>query len=142
MTSKYERILAVRSDTTNWLIHFTKATTTGPALTVLGQIIRDGALKPGWSVRNGNRTVYGPNQAVCFTEMPLLAFLQYTSVRICGVSQYGVLLHKHDVFADGGRPVIYGFSEYELQVPEKMAGRFQKLCPVRLGAREHSRRRP
>jgi hypothetical protein len=38
--------------------------------------VRQARLWATWSFRNGRRTIYGPNPAICFTEMPLAAFLE------------------------------------------------------------------
>lgn len=125
MASDYERILQLRHDTTQWLLHFTHNAPdpNDPpfgciyARDVLAKILIDGALHPGWSRRNGRNTIYGPRPAVCFTEMPLLAFCQYLDARSNTglISGYGVILHKKQVFAEGGLPAIYESHIVELE---------------------------
>lgn len=76
-------------------------------------IIRKGRIWATWSVRGGQRTVYGPSPAVCFTEMPLAAFVQTSEARAARgekVSSYGILLPKVAMFKAGARPVVYGLS--------------------------------
>jgi hypothetical protein len=107
----YDKILRLRSDMTNWLIHFTRKDSdagVSPHRRLLS-ILEQGVLRPGWSERNGRRTVYGQYPAVCFTEQPLSAFLAYLSARTSDsmISGYGVVVHKQDMYAEGGRPVFY-----------------------------------
>lgn len=105
-------------DMTEWLIHFTRPREGRSARENLVSIAREGVLRPSWSERSGRRTIYGPRPCVCFTEQPLWAFVEY--VRIRGgnsLSGYGVCVHKRDVFADGGRPVIYG-GDWLFELPE------------------------
>jgi hypothetical protein len=80
---------------------------------VLTKIVRDGFLRAGWSFRNGKATIYGPNPAVCFTEMPLYALLNYAKKRFDSglVDTYAVVLKRSELFQAGGRPVIYGLSQ-------------------------------
>lgn len=111
--TEYEDILKARSDMTEWLVHFTRADSERnlSARERLRNILVDGVLRPGWSERGplNRRTIYGGLPVVCFTEQPLAALTQTLSARNPRfVSGYGILVHKRDVFADGGRPVIYG----------------------------------
>jgi hypothetical protein len=117
-----------RTDVSDWLIHFVRdrdpsedAETAGPAaalepdasaLTVLRAIIDCGGILPGLSMRGGRTTIYGGRPAVCLTEAPLYNFVKYISERNRAnrCSHYGVCLPKADVFAAGGRPVIYGLA--------------------------------
>jgi hypothetical protein len=82
------------------------------AFTVLTKIVNDGFLRTGWSFRKGKATIYGPNSAVCFTEMPLYALLNYAKKRSDSglVDTYAVVLRRSELFRAGGRPVIYGLS--------------------------------
>src|SRR5579862_688571 len=75
--------------------------------------VRQGRLWATWSVRRRRRTIYGPDPAVCFTEMPIAAFVQAGSARAKRgemMSQYGLVFPKATVFEQGARPVIYGLS--------------------------------
>jgi len=83
------------------------------AFDVLLKILHDGFIHSGWSLRNLIPTIYGPKSAVCFTEMPLYALVQYAKFRgeYSGyVGNYGIALRRNELFAAGGRPVIYGLS--------------------------------
>ena len=81
------------------------------ALQVLLKIITDGHIRASWAFRNGRPTVYGPRAAVCFTEMPLYALVEYAKQRSkASVGTYAVGVLKRELFAAGGRPAIYGLS--------------------------------
>lgn len=79
---------------------------------VLKNIIREGGLRASLSYRNGRATVYGNTPVVCFTEMPLINFLQYVKKRNrrTRFTEYGIALLKNEVYKNGGRPVISGLS--------------------------------
>lgn len=81
-------------------------------LECLFNIIAEGGLRGGFSFRNGKATIYGIEPTVCFTEMPLINLLEYSSLRKnpYRVSDYGIAVKKKDFFKKGGRPVIYGLS--------------------------------
>ena len=81
------------------------------AYAVLRKIISDGHIRSTWAFRKGRPTIYGPRAAVCFTEMPLHALVDYAKRReAADVAGYAVGLLKSEIFAAGGRPVIYGLS--------------------------------
>lgn len=114
MADVYTELLDQRRDMTNWLIHSTRPAGKRSALQVLAKILTEGILRPdfselgrGFTVKD-RRTIYGPDPAVCFTEQPLVDFATYARVRPGAIHPYGVLIHKHDVYAAGGLPVIYG----------------------------------
>jgi hypothetical protein len=79
---------------------------------VLKNIIREGGLRANLSFRNGKATIYGNNPVICFTEMPLINFLEYVKLRdnSSRITQYGVAMLKKEVYKNGGRPVISGLS--------------------------------
>lgn len=79
---------------------------------VLSKIIDDGHIRSGWSFRGGNPTIYGPRPACCFTEMPLSCLVTYAKTRPNqeSVDTYAICVLKKELFAAGGRPVIYGTS--------------------------------
>ena len=81
------------------------------AFGVLRKIISDGHIRSTWAFRNGRPTIYGPRAAVCVTEMPLHALVDYAKRRKSTVVEcYAVGLLKSEFFAAGGRPAIYGLS--------------------------------
>lgn len=83
------------------------------AFQVLKKILHDGYIHSSWSIRNYKPSIYGPKSAVCFTEMPLYALIDYARTREGKdglVSGYGIAIRRNELFAAGGRPVIYGLS--------------------------------
>lgn len=137
-----------RYDLSDWLIHFTRPLNiehddVPPELSdwesfgeaveesvispffLLRRILRKRQILSTWSVRGGRRTVYGPRPAVCFTEMPLAAFLQASAVRSArgeNVSSYAVMLRKAQAFQVGALPVIYGLSDPTARAQEQSDG--------------------
>ena len=128
-----------RFDLSEWLIHFVRAVDLGSEnvppvpeeedygwghiveddnlspFFVLRVIVRSNAILPSWSVRRGRRTIYGPNPAICYTEMPIAAFIEAGTKRARtgeNTSPYGLMFPKDQVFRIGGRPVIYGLSAH------------------------------
>ena len=107
-----------RIDLTDFLIHGTRRApenATG-AFYILQKIIRDGFLKPGWSVRGKakKRTVFGKKPAVCFTEIPLYGFVDYVKKRNNDwlIDYYGIALLRENLFTAGARNAIYGTTLY------------------------------
>lgn len=75
--------------------------------------VRQGRLWATWSVRGQRRTIYGIDPAVCFTDMPIAAFVEAGLARAArgeAMSTYGLILPKRAMFAAGARPVIYALS--------------------------------
>ncbi|MCQ3018882.1 DUF4427 domain-containing protein [Pseudomonas tremae] len=67
-----------------------------------------------WSYRNERPTIYGRSPAVCFTDMPLAAFVQSSNERLArgeNVGRYAFMIPKAAMFGLGARPVIYGLSQ-------------------------------
>ena len=87
---------------------------------LLKKIIRDGHIRTSWSFRRGMPTIYGPRAAVCLTEMPLYALMEYAKVRRAeDVSVYAIGVLKRELFQAGGRPAIYGVSAKHKDEPRK-----------------------
>ena len=99
---------------TSWYHHDRKYDMAADELPIgiLQKIMHDGHIRAGWAYRNQKPTIYGPRAAVCFTEMPLYALLDYAKTRSdeYHVRTYGIALPKDDLFRAGARPVIYGLS--------------------------------
>lgn len=110
--SIYQRILAKRHDMTEWLIHFTRDIADRTGRESFLSILTSGVIRPTFAHRGtpARPTIYGVDPAVCFTEQPIGAFLDYLEVRPeqNAMVGYGILLHKHDLYSAGGLPVIYG----------------------------------
>lgn len=101
------------------------------AFQVLLKVLHDGFLHSGWSYRNNAPTIYGPRSAVCFTEMPLHAFIKYAEDRgkkTGLISQYAIALKKNEFFKAGGRPVIYGLSSKHVESDGFEMGVYQGRC--------------
>lgn len=84
-----------------------------PAFFLLRHAVRQGRLWATWSYRGGERTIYGPRPAVCFTEMPIAAFVEASRDRQAmgqAISSYALVFPKRPLFVTGARPVIYGLS--------------------------------
>lgn len=82
-------------------------------LFLLRNAVRLRRLWATWSVRGGRRTVYGPNPAVCLTDMPIAAFIEAGQKRAAkgeAMSAFAIVLPKNHVHAAGARPAIYGLS--------------------------------
>lgn len=86
---------------------------------LLRSAIRHNKIIATWSVRNKLRTIYGNRPAICFTEMPLAAFLETSKKREDvgqAISSYGLSFLKSELFNIGTRPVIYGLSTKNLNL--------------------------
>lgn len=84
-----------------------------PASFMLRAALRNGRLWATWSMRNCVRTVYGPNPAICFTEMPIAAFLQAGQARWQigqAMSPFALVFPKNALYQLGALPVISGLS--------------------------------
>ena len=101
------------------------------AFEILLKIIDDGHIRATWAFRNNRPTVYGPRAAVCFTEMPLYAVIDYARGRSrAEVGSYAIGVLKEELFQAGGRPVIYGLSGHHVEQPQLAEGSWpRKLAP-------------
>ena len=96
-----------------------------PPIFMLRCAIRNRRLWATWAVRNGARTIYGSRPAVCFTEMPIAAFLETSRSREAqgqAISQYAILLPKVAMFRRGANPVIYGLDARDARLPPGQGG--------------------
>ena len=110
MSTVIKNIKKDRVDLNDYLIHFIRDSEEQTAFNVLQNIINEGYLNCGWSIREGKKTIFGSKPAVCFTEMPLCSFFDYVTKRadIKKVNNYGIALLTEDLFIKGARNVIYG----------------------------------
>lgn len=111
------------------------------AFAVLKKILSDGYIKTGWSFRKGKPTVYGPKSAVCFTEMPLYALIEYAKERknTGTVENYGIAFLKDELFRAGARPAIYGLSTKHTEAKDNIIG-LRNLDPATgIGLKEQYR---
>lgn len=84
-----------------------------PAFYMFREALRSGRLWATWSYRNGLPTIYGDDPAICFTNMPITAFLLSSTERHQRrqkISSIGLCFPKKALFNIGTRPVIYGTS--------------------------------
>ncbi|MBR6125339.1 DUF4427 domain-containing protein [Candidatus Saccharibacteria bacterium] len=94
-------------------------------LFLLRVCIRYSVLWSTWSFRNGVRTIYGSDPAVCFTDMPLAAFFETSQKRGHKgekISPYALFFDKKQMFQNGARPVIYGLSNECFYLPSGKDG--------------------
>lgn len=113
-----------------------------PALFMLRCAIRQGKLWATWSYRNNIRTIYGNAPAVCFTEMPLAAFLEsgeFRERRGEAMSQFALIFNKNDLFKLGANPVIYGLDNRKESIPSGKNGAERIMPPDLLPIREQYR---
>lgn len=92
---------------------------------LLRNAVRLGCIWASWARRNNCRTVYGSNPAVCFTEMPLGAFIEAGEARARrneAMSSYGLIFPKKALYSLGARPVIYGLSSRPSIIEDKRTG--------------------
>ena len=80
----------------------------------LEQSIRYKLLPTTWSQReNSGNCIYGSTPAICFTEMPIPAFIdtvEYRRTKKEKISIYGLIFKKSDLYKLGARQVIYDLS--------------------------------
>jgi hypothetical protein len=95
-----------------------------------------------FSLRGGEQTttVEGPSPCVCFTEVPLGHVLQSFGFAD-RYSSYGIAVNRVDLYAMGGRPVIYGNDNDGLldELPERHKYRWVCLKPLKLGTDDYPR---
>lgn len=138
---------SIRFDLSDWLIHFFRdidfdgknsivyvehmgwgninEDSKYSSLFMLRCAIRSGRLWATWSYRNNVRTIYGPDPAVCFTEMPIAAFLETGEARHRrgeAMSPFAIIFPKKDVFNAGANPVIYGLDNKGYWAPSGKDG--------------------
>lgn len=83
-----------------------------------------------WSFRNRVRTIYGPDPAVCFTDMPFAAFFETSRIRSQNgekISPYALFFTKKQMIKIGARPVIYGLSDELKSLPSGKNGRIRLI---------------
>jgi len=95
------------------------------ALFLLRCAIRFDRLLATWSIRGGKRTIYGESPVVCFSEMPIGAFLESSTSREQlgqAMSPYAIVFPKGELYTGGARPVIYGLDAQTPALPKAMTG--------------------
>jgi len=94
--------------------------------------IRHGRIWATWAMRSRVRTIYGPNPAICFTDMPTAAFLEASFERQKAgqkISSMALTFSKKHMFDLGARPVIYGLTEDNVSIPSGGGGG-PRIIPV------------
>jgi hypothetical protein len=102
-----------------------------PASFLLRAALRNGRLWATWSFRKEARTIYGPNPAICFTEMPIAAFLEAGQIRQAkgqAMSPFAFVFPKNAMHSIGARPVLYGLSDG--YIPPSGVGGGARLLPA------------
>lgn len=116
--------------------------TVWPPLFLLRCAVRSHRLWATWSVRSGVRTIFGPRPAVCFSEMPLAAFLESSRNRESAgqaMSGYALTFPKAAMHAVGTNPVIYGLTERNVPLPKGPGGGARVFSPEVLPESEQYR---
>lgn len=154
----------IRFDLSDWLIHFFREIdfessssiiytehmgwgnvyedTKYSAIYMLRCAIRNGRLWATWSYRNNARTIYGSSPAVCFTEMPIAAFLESGELRAErgeAMSQFALIFPKNNMFSLGANPVIYGLDDRTNWPPSGKGGGARVMESSMLPDREQYR---
>lgn len=154
----------IRFDLSDWLIHFfrdidfdspnsiiyTESMGFGnvaedfkySSLFMLRCAIRHGRLWATWSYRNHIRAIYGSSPAVCFTEMPIAAFLESGEARERrgeAMSQFALIFPKKGMFKIGTNPVIYGLDDKNYWPPASKDGEARIIDPKILPENEQYR---
>lgn len=96
---------SIRADITDTLVHWVKGDREGDAFRSFFSILREECL------RGGSGYIRGGFTCVCFSEAPVDALgraLMYERNAGQRYWPYGVMVAKKWLFAQGGRPVIYG----------------------------------
>jgi hypothetical protein len=126
----------MRHDISDKLVHLTKGTGEDAkqhrteAFKTLYKILKDGALI------GGTGYIKGKQKCVCFSEAPISALSQILSSKDSGVFKYqpyGVLVSKDWIYAQGGRPAIYGPDADYVKLPSDMQYRhvrFELACSI------------
>ncbi len=111
----------LRSDISDWLVHFTRGKDAEAADT-LAKILDEATL----------RSFHKP-PAICFSEAPLgelnKLFLLYAKYNDPRFAPFGVAVRKDWLFARGGRPVIYGPPQEKDALPEELRYRHVSYIP-------------
>lgn len=82
---------------------------------MLRAALRNGRLWATWSYRNAIRTIYGPDPAVCFTDMPISAFVESSRARHArgeAMGEVALVFPKSAIRKLGAHPAIYGLSQH------------------------------
>lgn len=113
-----------------------------PAFFMLRAVLRNGRLWATWSERNGKSTIYGLNPAICFTEMPIAAFLEAGLKRQRAgqaMSPFALVFPKEALFRLGARPVISGLSIGSSSYPTTVSEGYRTLPEKSLPINEQYR---
>lgn len=111
------KILGIKSDMSDWLLHFTKGHDLN-AMKILVKILNNQYLKPGEKSKG----------VISFTESPVYAYKDVFSIfekyPRPMYSPYGIAVPKRLVFQKGGRHAIYGTKEDLKHLSEDIKWRF------------------
>lgn len=119
-----EHLMAIERDVENWNFEINEDEEL-TAFEVIKLILSMGYIRAGFSYRNEEKTIYGNRPAVCFTEMPLYALIQYAKNRSKSdlTSAYAIAFPRKELYNAGARNVFYGLSS-----PHKEAGEGDPFC--------------
>jgi hypothetical protein len=137
----------IRFDLSDWLIHFFRNVDLNDsssivfpehmgwgniyedvkysALFMLRSALRNGRLWATWSYRGDVRTIYGSDPAVCFTDMPIPAFLEASRTRERkgeAMSSFALVFPKAAMHGLNANHVIYGLDAGHSSIPSGNGG--------------------
>ncbi|MBK9048424.1 MAG: hypothetical protein IPL74_17640 [Bacteroidetes bacterium] len=106
-----EHLLASEREAENMNFDF-KESDSLTAFETLKLILSMGYIRAGFSYRKEKKTIYGNRPAICFTEMPLHALIQYSKNRSYSgyTSSYAIAFPRDELFKYGARNVMYGLT--------------------------------
>lgn len=90
------------------------------AFEVIKLMLSMGYIRAGFSYRKEEKTIYGNRPAICFTEMPLHALIQYAKNRSKSdlTSAYAIAFPRKELYNAGARNVFYGLSSPHKEAEE------------------------
>lgn len=122
MSDFLNEVKRIRTDVSDWLVHFTKGDDIEAAERIRN-ILTENRLKGA-----------GDPPVVCFSEAPIQEFSKLFSLfkryRKPRFAPYGILVKKHWLFSKGGRPVIYQPESEKRLLPKEIQYRHVTFDPT------------
>jgi hypothetical protein len=113
-----------------------------PAIYMMRAALRNARLWATWSYRDGVRTVYGHAPTVCFTDMPIAAFVEASKLRHErgeAMGEVALVFPKKQIQRLGALPAIYGLSHRAKSWPDGTNGVPRIISPDILPLNEQYR---
>lgn len=103
-----------------------------PAIYMMRAALRNARIWATWSYRDGERTIYGHAPTVCFTDMPIAAFVEAGQLRHArgeAMGEVALVFPKKEMQKLGALPAIYGLSQQVTDWPNGSCGVPRILSP-------------